>query len=301
MGNSNTSPECRASEGERRAQDEVKSQEDTIVCLTAMFAKRNHCLPKADSSNTCKVTLMTLPVEIRLNIYNHLLTARYRHHPAHPTWAHDYEHEFKKRIRFDNDRPQFTTNYLEPAILRTCRQISQEALSVLYGKNMFDLEPRDLLNRFHCAGSANIRMVRSLTIPGIERHNLLKPLPEHLRMLRVLADKATGLRHLEVRWYAAPRYKQLIFDKRDRGLSDDLEFVRVLAKIQNQDSLLIEEYYAKAWPAYLEKKIAVPVETHRGLRYEITHENHVLTLEADHLERHQKETMSINGCEFEKC
>lgn len=279
----------------------IKSQQDTIAHLTAMLAERKYYSPKADAFSTCKTTFMTLPVEIRLSIYSHLLVARYRHDPTYPKWgASEYEHGFKKRIKFDTDRPHFTKNYLEPAILRTCRQINQEALPVLYGMNMFNLMPLDLSNLVTHAGLANLRMIKNITIL-VAVNKSLKQLPEYLRMLRILADKATGFSHLEVRWYAAPKYKTLVFEKRNRGVGDDLEFGRALNKIQNLDSLLLEGYYAKGWPEYLKRTMSVPVTSYQGFRYEIEHEHHVLMLEAGILEDQKKRRSCREGNGSLKC
>ncbi len=43
-------------------------------------------------------------------------------------------------------------------------------------------------------------------------------------------------------------------------MGDNLDFVRALGKIQGLEKLVIEGYYAKNWPAYLEESMGVQVQ-----------------------------------------
>lgn len=47
-------------------------------------------------------------------------------------------------------------------------------------------------------------------------------------------------------------------------MGDSLDFVRAPGKIQGLEKLVIEGYYAKNWPVYLEGRIGVRVRAIRG-------------------------------------
>ena len=47
-------------------------------------------------------------------------------------------------------------------------------------------------------------------------------------------------------------------------MGDSLDFVRAPGKIQGLEELVIEGYYAKNWPVYLEGRIGVRVRAIRG-------------------------------------
>lgn len=80
-----------------------------------------------------------------------------------------------------------------------------------------------------------------------------------LQLLNILAAEASGLRCIELGWGAS-------FDiVWSRGLGDNLDFVRALGKIQKLEKLVIEGYYAKNWPAYLEEKMDVRLQAICGL------------------------------------
>ena len=81
-----------------------------------------------------------------------------------------------------------------------------------------------------------------------------------LQFLSIVAEKAAGLRSIELtldanyefRWY-------LRRGAMERGLGDNLDFVRVLGKIQGLEKLVIKGCYAKNWPVCLERKTGVRV------------------------------------------
>ena len=71
-----------------------------------------------------------------------------------------------------------------------------------------------------------------------------------LRILRVLAQKATGLRSFKLGWGANCGFPWHVErGAKERGLGDNLDFVRLLGNIQGLEKLVIEGYYAKNWPA----------------------------------------------------
>lgn len=109
-------------------------------------------------------TLLSLPVEIRLMIYEYLLVAPW------PLEVDEWvSSDFQNR----------TWGLVDPAILRTNRQIFHESINILYSKNEF----RVMLARFsekvgkflEKIGSNNAAQVRKMGIyyPG----GVLQPLP----------------------------------------------------------------------------------------------------------------------------
>jgi len=84
-----------------------------------------------------------------------------------------------------------------------------------------------------------------------------------LRLLHILAEEASGLRSIKLKWCAGFMENPRKFERRvlERGLGDQLDFVRALGKIQGLETLVIDGYYAKNWPAYLEERMGVRVQT----------------------------------------
>ena len=81
-----------------------------------------------------------------------------------------------------------------------------------------------------------------------------------LQLLYILAEEASGLRSIELGWGAYCDFHwHLERGAKERGLGDSLDFVRALRKIQGLEKLVIEGYYAKNWPVYLEGIIGVRV------------------------------------------
>jgi hypothetical protein len=82
-----------------------------------------------------------------------------------------------------------------------------------------------------------------------------------LQLLYILAEEASGLRCIKLGWGAECDFPWR-FERgvRERGLGDNLDFVRALGKIQGLEKLVIEGYYAKNWPAYLDERMGVRVQ-----------------------------------------
>jgi len=79
---------------------------------------------------------------------------------------------------------------------------------------------------------------------------------------------------------------------KNRGLGDNLDFVRSFGKIQGLETLVLEGFYAKNWPTYLEERMGVRVQTihQRPDEHEMRlkgdpeyHIKFVLEADADHL------------------
>ncbi|KAG4434178.1 hypothetical protein IFR05_010336 [Cadophora sp. M221] len=77
-----------------------------------------------------------------------------------------------------------------------------------------------------------------------------------VQLLCRLAEAASGLRYIKLGWGAEFEFSwQFRLGARERGLGDDLDFVRALGKIQGLEKLVVSGYYAKHWPAYLETTV----------------------------------------------
>jgi len=86
-----------------------------------------------------------------------------------------------------------------------------------------------------------------------------------LQLLYILAEEASGLRCIKIGWGAYSEFpEQLRQGARERGLGDNLDFVRALGKIRGLEKLVISGYYAKNWPAYLEERMGVRVRAMCG-------------------------------------
>ncbi|KAF2258939.1 hypothetical protein CC78DRAFT_89063 [Lojkania enalia] len=199
-----------------------------------------------EAKDNSKITFLTLPTEIRLNIYELLLVSR-SDLPEHPSRA--VENTNQKTITLDLVLgPQYKT--MTPAILRTCRQIYCEANEVLYAQNVFAISgPKQMFRLIAQIGTANLTLIRVLDIwvPWIAE------LSSWLQLLHVLADEASGLRCLRIGFGAEFEYpRQLARGARERGMGDDLDFVRALGDLRQLEEIVLEGYYAKRWPAYLE-------------------------------------------------
>jgi hypothetical protein len=200
-----------------------------------------------------RATFLTLPVELRLQIYDYLLVSRFDRTKC-PSWA--VANTYQKPVWFYTDLdPQ--TRTMEPSILRTCKQIHHEGNSILYSQNVFAIdEPEQLFQLVARTGLANFGLVRRLDI-GVP---CMSELPPWLELLSMLAENASGLRCVELTLGAMFGWECLSFrGTRDRGFGDSLEFVRALGKIDRIETLVIEGYYAKNWPAYLEERMGARV------------------------------------------
>ena len=230
---------------------DISDSETSIASKTPKPRDRNRQiasrppLDKAKGSN--KVTLLTLPVEIRLRIYDLLVVSRFDR-SENPSWAVGHTDQKKvllHMVRFRQDRT------MEPQILQTCRQIYDEANSILYSQNVFAVgEPEHMFRLIAQIGPVNLKLVKTLDIwvPWMAE------ISSWIQLLYILAEKASGLRCIELAWGANCDYPwQLQRGERERGLGDNLDFVRALGKIQGLEKLVISGYYAKNWPAYLER------------------------------------------------
>ncbi|MCJ1346058.1 hypothetical protein MMC31_004269 [Peltigera leucophlebia] len=173
------------------------------------------------------VTFLTLPVELRLQVYGHAFV---------PT-EHDYSRRWASR------------NRATVSLLRTCKQVHSEAAPVLYSGMTFHLHvgPR-ALDFLHSIGPINKTYIKSL-------HIFFSNAPQiavWIKLVHALNHEVKGLRQLRVVW-------ETVY-----GAGKDPRFVCSLATICGLEALSIEGFYAKRWPEYLEKKMGLPVSVDGG-------------------------------------
>ncbi|KIN06928.1 hypothetical protein OIDMADRAFT_46844 [Oidiodendron maius Zn] len=200
-----------------------------------------------------KVALLTLPIEIRLRIYDLLVISRFDR-TQNPSWAVGNTDQKLILLHMGQFR-QYRT--MEPGILQTCKQIYHEANSILYSQNIFAIsEPEQMFRLIVQIGLVNLKLVKTLRI-WVPYMAELFP---WLQLLYILAEEASGLRCIELGWGADCEFPwQLGRGARERGLGDSLDFVRALGNIRGLKKLVIKGYYAKRWPAYLEERMGVRV------------------------------------------
>jgi hypothetical protein len=200
-----------------------------------------------------KSALLALPAEIRLQIYDLLLVSRFKRE-ENPSWA--VGNTCQKLVLLHMiQAPQYRT--MEPAILRTCMQIYREAISVLYSENVFNLsEPEQMFRFMAQIGPTNLKLVKLLDmwIPW------MADIFPWLTLLNDLSKEAAGLEYIELGWGAKCEVPWMLErGAKERGLGDNLLFVRALAKIQGLEKIHMKGYYAKNWPSYLKTETSAHV------------------------------------------
>lgn len=194
-----------------------------------------------------KLTLLTLPLEIRLRVYDLCLISSFDPN-QNPPWAVGNAFGIDKR-------PEYRT--VEPAILRACKQIYEEAAPILYSKNVFDIcEPKTAFDFIAVVSPTKFKLIMTMELSVSSSADI----SEWLALLKVISMEATGLRYLEVGWGA--NYATSSSWPRDRGLGDNVPFVRALAKFRQLDKLKIRGWYARNWPSYLKKELGAHVQVH---------------------------------------
>ena len=208
-------------------------------------------LPSSPTTNNAeqRCLLLALPTEIRLQIYDLLLVSRLQRGEG-PPWAVGNTGQ-KVILLHDGYK------CLAPAILRTCRQIYKEAIPILYSQNVFFVgcTPAWMFRLMAQCGPRNVRSIRSVVICVPPDGILLK----WALLLGTLSKEATGLRFMELEWTG-------------RGWRWDdhaVMFVRVLARIQQLETLTISGYYAQHSESYLKREMSA-VRVHASYGYPST-------------------------------
>ncbi|RDW86532.1 uncharacterized protein DSM5745_03174 [Aspergillus mulundensis] len=197
----------------------------TLAATVPLFSSR------ACGDTSQKPSFLTIPPELRLPIYELLLVSRDDNGDISP-------------VNLDVGVQILANRYIQAAIVRTCKQVYCEAVPILYGANAFSTMTVTPITRI---GAANFEMIRDLDI-SIESGFSLDFL---MQLLSTLSTDAKALRKFSITWEA----REFCAGSASRGLGDNLEVVRALAKIKQLDKLLISGYYAKPWLAYLRREM----------------------------------------------
>ncbi|KAI9645004.1 hypothetical protein NHQ30_007041 [Ciborinia camelliae] len=195
------------------------------------------------------VTFLTLPLEIRRLIYDLLLTGcisrKYRH------WHGDnLPVDMQAETSIPSGRCGLPISPdLDARILRTCKQIYDEANPILYSRIKFNV-------KFPTQGILFLNQITGKNLKLIERFRLVVwksgyPKDTALEILKILADNGGGLRELELMWEANEHHENCP--------GKDVEFIRkivpLITKIQGLKIMVIAGFYGKNWPAYLDREL----------------------------------------------
>jgi hypothetical protein len=217
----------------------------------------NHCTNASspvtanDTKEKSNNRFLSLPTEIRLHVYDKLLISRFER-MQNPSWAVGETNQ--KLISLHMIRaPQYRT--MEPSVLQTCKQIYQEANSILYSKNVFAIsEPVQMFRLVSQIRLKNFSLIKKL---HIWVPHMAEP-SEWVQLLNLLSEKANGLRYVEI------AFGTQLEGFCERGLGDNPDVVRALGTIQGLEELVIKGYYAENWPVYLETRMGVRVKAFCG-------------------------------------
>jgi hypothetical protein len=151
-----------------------------------------------------KTNFLSLPTEIRLQIYGHLLIG--------PDDG-DIEYDIQAAMRPASSFPHFRSPSIFPHIILANRTICDEASTVLYGKNIFsfvNFEAANLVHFIDGIGSHNSNLIRHLSFdfpqfwvcertedPG----NVTLYSPD-AKMLETIAERCGNLKSLTIRPYS---------------------------------------------------------------------------------------------------
>lgn len=82
-----------------------------------------------------------------------------------------------------------------------------------------------------------------------------------LKLLNTLSKEVVGLKHIEIGWGADCEFPWMLKrGAKERGLGDNVSFIRTLAKIQGLEKISLSGHYAKHWPSYLMAKTSAQVQ-----------------------------------------
>lgn len=200
-------------------------------------------------------SFFSLPPEVRVQIYKYALTR---------------EGKIMAQIREGRSRT------ITPSLLRICKQVHNEASPILYGENNFIVHyPKEFLDWVKVIGPENVRRLKRLWLfvraICFRSDNCYNPqsflwdvwCDTYSRelwcgLLKTLAHTATGLRYLHVYWHSEELFENY-------GAGTDVPFVRELACIQGLDEMVIDGFFAKRWPEYLQQKLGKPVWNENGI------------------------------------
>ena len=206
------------------------------------------------------INFFAMPTEIRLRVCSLLLVSRFCH-KRNPNWAVEDSNP-NKMVKLSKSPAAAPHKIRGAAILQTCKRVYEEANSILYSQNIFYIcHPKEMFRFIAQIGPINVRLVKSINmwVPWMAE------VDPWVNLFTVLAKEASGLRAIGLTWEKCDYCdRQYMRGAPERGLGDNVQFVRALAQIQGLQRLTIEGYYAKRWPAYLEESMGVQVQAERG-------------------------------------
>lgn len=204
-------------------------------------------------------TFMTLPVEMRLEIYDLLLVSRIK---SNLLFFRLPVGRRSKKIIFIDYHQDPNQRTMEPAILQTCKQVYHEAVPILYTRNVFGISrPENAMHYMTQIGPDNTKLIRTL-------HAYVSWWADALpwvALLNTQAKDAAGLRFVELSWGSEselPFRGNMLHNI--RGLGDNVLFARALASFKQLEKLRVRGFYAKNWPSYFEKELGIQVHAECG-------------------------------------
>ncbi|KAI2890865.1 hypothetical protein CBS63078_9905 [Aspergillus niger] len=225
---------------------------------------------------------LTLPSELRVLIYNHLLISHHQQPPRGRTLSLSLS--VADNIANKNKTPPSTLKkihlytpyqhyHLHPSILHTCKQIHAEAFPILYTHNIFSItHPAQLLHHITNIGPVNTSLLRSLHI-FVPWECSSSDIWSWVVLLNDLSEHATGLRQLEIGWDTHIRWlPHMEPGDETRGLGDNILFVHALARLRQLERLKIYGFFGIEWPEYLRKELGkggTVVEVECGFRPDV--------------------------------
>lgn len=181
------------------------------------------------SSSKTKANFLSLPIELRLCIYDHLLVYELPIKPALGCYG----------------CPSLS-------VLRTCKQINAEASPILYSQNTFKFhQPIFALSRLLSIGAGNAKHLHTLIICRGHPDYATRSSCGQRHVLDQFLWEGTGLRDVFVYWDPE--------DSCPYGVEMDLLFVRDSGEMRGLVYTLVTGYHARPWPGYWAKMICVPV------------------------------------------
>jgi hypothetical protein len=186
-----------------------------------------------------KPTFLTLPVEIRLMIYEELvLGPKILVDPASKTlFILDYG---RWPMSFDCATASSVRNNF--TVLRTCKQVNHQAAPVVYGQNIFMfVSPSYFKNFLSCIGPENVQSLRML--------DLTFHFDKASEWIRCLQENSADLKLRIIRIVSLPGCRLV------RGtMEEGMKTVRALAEIKARE-FYIFGYYEMEWLEYLRKAL----------------------------------------------
>ena len=244
-----------------------------MASSTPMRLGNDYLSPQLSITN--KPSFCTLPVEIRLRVF--LLVIWPRYPMAQKTVLLELSRVYCRGI--------------EVAILRTCKQVYNEASHLLYSHIEFLVyRPGGISEFLQQIGPSNSKLLKTLRI----RLPQIAVLDPWLQVLATLAQEATGLKHLSIEMKA-----EEIPEPR-RGLGSSLKFVHALGRIRSLEKLDMQGFYGKEWPAYLEKELGIQVHATEGTHFHKPELNEIPTNQLLEYDKRAQLVYSMEKAKFER-